>query len=101
MYTCELRTSSILVAQVREPPDVAQTDACATDRQQEVKPRRPRVTCLQFNVTCNMISIVRCRNMRWRMSATFLVMVRENEKIDAEFTYMYVFVWAIQTLNSG
>ena len=89
-------TSSILVAEVGEPPDVAQTDACSTDRQQEVEPRRPRVTSLQFNVTCNMIK-VRCRNMRWR-SATFLVMVCEEQKLEAESTY--VFVWVIQTLNS-
>ena len=38
---CPLRTSAVLVAQVREAPDVAESDAVSDARQQELDGRRP------------------------------------------------------------
>ena len=40
-------TSTVLVAQIREAPDVAQSDASSANREKKVEARRPRIALLK------------------------------------------------------
>ena len=46
-YGCLMLTSTVLVAQIREAPDVAQSDARSANREKKVEARRPRIALLE------------------------------------------------------